>query len=80
MIKRVALIAAGWLLLVLGAAGLVLPVLPGIPFVLVGLSILSVEYAWARNLAASLLRHFPAVARRFQGMMARVKPSSVSPL
>ena len=78
MVKRVALIGAGWFLLALGGAGLVLPVLPGIPFLLVGLSILSIEYEWARNLFASLRRRFPAIYRKFQHMMARVKPSSAS--
>src|SRR5438445_4723592 len=49
MAKRVSLIVLGWMLLLLGAAGLVLPVLPGILFLLLGLSILSVEYEWARR-------------------------------
>ncbi len=63
MLKRVALIAAGWLLLVLGATGLFLPVLPGIPFLLIGLSILSIEYDWARRWVSALRQRFPAPDR-----------------
>jgi uncharacterized protein YqgC (DUF456 family) len=43
MVKRVALIAAGWSLLLLGVVGVFLPILPGALFLLVGLSILSVS-------------------------------------
>lgn len=77
MLKRVAMIIAGWLFLVLGAAGLFLPVLPGILFLLIGLSILSVEYEWARRWISTLRRRFPAADRKLQGMLAkRAKPTS----
>jgi uncharacterized protein len=77
MLKRMALIVAGWLLLFLGAAGLFLPVLPGILFLLIGLSILSVEYDWARRWVLALRKRFPAADRRLQDWMAkRVKPTS----
>ncbi len=42
--------AGGWFLLVAGVAGLVLPVMPGIPLVAAGLVMLSADYPWARNL------------------------------
>jgi uncharacterized protein len=77
MMKRVSLIALGWMFLVMGAAGLVLPVLPGILFLLVGLSILSVEYAWARRWISTLRRRFPAADRKLQVMLDKVaKPTS----
>jgi uncharacterized membrane protein YbaN (DUF454 family) len=71
MVKRVALIAAGWSLLLLGAIGLFLPVLPGVLFLLVGLSILSVEYAWARRWVTALRHRFPAADRKLQAILAR---------
>lgn len=40
---------AGWGLLVLGLAGFVLPVIPGIPLLLAGLAILAHHYVWARK-------------------------------
>ncbi|HEY7402298.1 MAG TPA: PGPGW domain-containing protein [Candidatus Angelobacter sp.] len=77
MLKRLALIVAGWLLLFLGAAGLFLPVLPGILFLLIGLSILSVEYDWARRWVVALRQRFPAADRKIQEMLnKRVKPTS----
>jgi uncharacterized membrane protein YbaN (DUF454 family) len=79
MLKRLAFIAAGWALLMLGAVGLFLPILPGMLLVIIGLSILSVEYEWARRWMGSLRRRFPATDKRLQGFLARhEKPSSAS--
>jgi hypothetical protein len=60
-IKRLALIALGWLFVALGIAGLFLPFLQGILFLLIGLLILSTEYRWARKLLARLRNRFPKV-------------------
>jgi uncharacterized membrane protein YbaN (DUF454 family) len=57
--KRIAAIAVGWLLVVLGVAGLFLPFLQGILFLLIGLVILSKEYRWARKLLTRLRSRFP---------------------
>jgi hypothetical protein len=77
MLKRVAFLVIGWMFLVLGAAGLVLPVLPGVLFLVIGLSFLSLEYEWARRWVTRLLRRFPAADRKIQGMLAKVvKPTS----
>jgi len=79
MLKRLAFIVAGWVLLMLGAVGLFLPILPGVLCGIVGLSILSVEYAWARRWMSSLRRRFPATDRKLQGFLAWTeKPSSVA--
>jgi hypothetical protein len=37
----------GWFCLLLGVAGLMLPVIPGIPLLAAGLFILSARYVWA---------------------------------
>jgi len=79
MFKRVALLVAGWMFLVLGAAGLVVPVLPGVVFLLLGLSFLSLEYAWARRWSSHLLRRFPTADRKLQGMLGKVRPPSKVP-
>ncbi|HMC32352.1 MAG TPA: PGPGW domain-containing protein [Candidatus Angelobacter sp.] len=77
MLKRVALIVVGWMFLILGAAGIFLPVLPGVLFLVIGLSFLSLEYEWARRWGSRLLRRFPAADRRIQGMLAKMaKPTS----
>lgn len=72
MVKRLALIATGWALLLLGAIGVFLPILPGILFLLIGLSILSVEYEWARRWVVALRNRFPAADRKLQAMLARL--------
>ena len=77
MVKRVAFNAAGWLLLLVGAVGLFLPVLPGVLLVVIALSILSLEYAWARRWMSSLLHRFPAAEKKLQLFIARYeKPTS----
>ena len=76
MLKRVAMIVVGWMFLVLGTAGLFLPVLPGVLFLLIGLSILSVEYEWARRWVSVLRHRFPVANRKLQGMLTKpVKPT-----
>jgi len=77
MVKRVAFNAAGWGLLILGGAGLLLPVLPGVMLLILGLSFLSLEYRWARRLMGPLLRRFPAAEKKLEIFLARhAKPVS----
>jgi uncharacterized membrane protein YbaN (DUF454 family) len=61
--KRILVLVAGWGFVLLGIVGLFLPVLQGILFLLVGLIILSSEYAWAHRLLARLRRRFPKIGR-----------------
>ncbi|HEY2171656.1 MAG TPA: PGPGW domain-containing protein [Candidatus Angelobacter sp.] len=75
MVKRVAFNATGWALLMLGGAGLVLPVLPGVVFLIVGLSFLSLEYKWARRWIGPLLRRFPAAEKKLHVFLARHEKS-----
>jgi len=39
----------GWLLIVFGIVGCVLPIAPGLPLVVAGLALLAKDYAWARD-------------------------------
>jgi uncharacterized membrane protein YbaN (DUF454 family) len=52
--------------------GLFLPVLPGALFLIIGLSILSVEYAWARRWITALRSRFPGTDKKLQGIIARL--------
>lgn len=63
-VRRWALLATGWFFVVLGIAGLFLPVLPGILFILIGLLILSSEYVWAHRLLERVKQGFPILAER----------------
>jgi P-type Ca2+ transporter type 2C len=58
-LKRIALITTGWIFVVAGIAGLILPVLQGILFLLIGLVILSKEYRWAGRLLGHIRSRFP---------------------
>ena len=58
-------VIVGWTFIVLGIAGLFLPVLQGILFLMIGLIILSSEYAWAHGFVERLRRSFPRVGARF---------------
>jgi len=61
--KRILVLIAGWGFILLGIVGLFLPVLQGVLFLLVGLIILSSEYAWAHRLLAKLRQRFPKIGR-----------------
>lgn len=61
-IKRIAVLVLGWTFIVLGIAGLFLPILQGILFLLIGLIILSTEYLWAHKLLQKIKARFPKIA------------------
>ncbi|MGA8149654.1 MAG: PGPGW domain-containing protein [Terriglobales bacterium] len=59
--KRIVVYIVGWSFILLGIVGLVLPFLQGVLFILVGLFILSSQYAWAHNLLEELRKRFPKI-------------------
>jgi uncharacterized protein len=62
--KKLFVLSVGWCFLALGVAGLFLPVLQGLLFLLIGLTILSSEYAWAHHILQKARNRFPTVASR----------------
>ena len=71
--KHLALVGLGWGFLLLGIAGLFLPVLQGILFIAVGLISLSRVHPWARAFVVRLRRRFPALNRVHQAARARAR-------
>ena len=61
-VKRIAVLVLGWAFILLGIAGLFLPILQGILFLLIGLIILSTEYVWAHKLLSKMKAKFPKIA------------------
>jgi len=61
-VKKVTAIVAGWVFIVLGVIGLFLPIMQGILFIIIGLTILSTEYVWAHHLLTKLRSRFPKIA------------------
>jgi Ca2+-transporting ATPase len=70
--KRVLAIVAGWSFVLLGIAGLFLPILQGILFIMIGLAILSTEYVWAHRWITKLRNRFPEAHKKFDETMARI--------
>lgn len=60
--KRILTLIVGWAFILLGIAGLFLPILQGILFLLIGLIILSSEYVWAHRLLQKVKARFPKLA------------------
>ena len=48
--KRILRETGAWLLILIGVAGCVLPVIPGIPLLIAGLAVLAVDRVWAARL------------------------------
>ena len=83
-LKRIGVIIVGWTFILLGIAGLFLPILQGVLFLLIGLLILSTEYAWAHHLLQKLRARFPKIAvhmdaakERAERWVRRKKPTTV---
>jgi hypothetical protein len=85
-VQRIALQILGWLFVILGIAGLVLPVLQGILFLMIGLYLLSREYQWAQRWLEKLHSRYPQVFRRARhwqvllGLSRRTQPRDPQPL
>ncbi len=62
-VKRVFILIVGGAFILLGIAGLFLPILQGVLFIVIGLLILSSEYVWAHRLLGKLRARFPTIAR-----------------
>src|SRR5262245_17280989 len=71
--KSIAIYVAGWAFILLGIAGLFLPILQGILFILIGLFILSSVAPWAERLLNRLRKRFPRISRQFDEAKARSK-------
>jgi hypothetical protein len=61
--KRWAVLICGWAFVLLGVAGLVLPILQGFLFIAVGLLILSRESVWACRQLEKLKKRYPKLAQ-----------------
>lgn len=61
--KKILVLIVGWAFIVVGIAGLFLPVIQGILCIMIGLIILSTEYHWAKRLLDRIQKRFPGVAR-----------------
>jgi len=63
-LKRFAVYVAGWGFILLGIAGLFLPILQGILFILIGLFLLSSVSPWAERLLHRIRARFPRISKQ----------------
>lgn len=52
-----------WLTIAVGIAGCVLPFIPGLPLILVGLALLAQDYAWAKTAIGKVKRWWVSLRR-----------------
>lgn len=77
--RRMLKLILGWFFMVLGVAGLFLPILQGVLFLAIGLIILAQEQPWAHRLLTRIRHRYPHMAEMFdnahrkaEGWMHRV--------
>ncbi len=69
--RRAALTVLGFLLIGIGLAGLVLPVLPGWLLIIAGFAVLSREYSWAHSGLAFARRHAARSGQKLRALVTR---------
>lgn len=72
-LKRIAIYVVGWAFIILGILGIVLPVLQGVIFLLIGLYILSSVSPRAARMLIRLRKRFPRVNDQFERARPRAK-------
>ena len=72
-LKRVSIHVIGWGFILLGILGLVLPILQGFLFILVGLFILSSVSPWAARLLDKLRSRFPKTSKLFDDAKSKAR-------
>jgi uncharacterized protein (TIGR02611 family) len=77
-VRRIAAIAGGSVLLVVGIALLVLPG-PGIPLIIAGLALLATQFEWARRLLHWMRERVRSATGRFVTAKRRAEAPPSSP-
>lgn len=72
---RVAQDVFGWTFLIIGVLGVFLPLLQGVLFIVIGLTILSTRYAFARRLLARLEKKYPEIYAKVERLKVRFAES-----
>ena len=72
-VKRAILDIFGWFFAIIGVVGLLLPVLQGILFLIIGLYLLSLNSEWFNGRLGRLLKKYPRFAHVFEALDAYAK-------
>ncbi len=73
LVKKTLILVIGWAFVLLGIAGLFLPFLQGILFILIGLLVLSKESPFARSLLLRFEKRFPDQYQKMHALSQRLK-------
>ena len=65
----------GWTFIVIGVLGVFLPLLQGVLFMVIGLTILSTRYAFARRILGRLERKYPEIYAKVERLKVRFAAS-----
>lgn len=65
----------GWAFLVIGVLGVFLPLLQGVLFIVIGLTILSTRYAFAQRMLARLEKKYPEIYAKVECLKVRFAES-----
>jgi uncharacterized membrane protein YbaN (DUF454 family) len=65
-LQRFAVVALGWVLILLGIVGLVLPVVPGAVLIVFGVLMVNPQSVWLRRMLEKCQVRFPVVAPAFR--------------
>lgn len=70
-LRRIAVVALGWSLVIGGAVGLLVPVVPGWLLVVLGALVLNTEHPWLRRSLDNLGARFPAFKRALNRLSSK---------
>lgn len=76
--RRAAITLAGFALICLGIAGLVLPILPGWVLIIAGFAVWSREYSWAASGLAFARRHATESGSKLRSMAGRRRATTTA--
>ncbi len=77
--RRIVLTLVGFVLVCLGLAGLLLPVLPGWVLIIAGFAVLSREYSWAHSCLTFCRRQATKSGTKLRALAAQRRARSVEP-
>lgn len=72
-LKKVIFLILGWIFMLLGLLGIVLPVWPGILFFFIGLTLLSSSNQWSKKLLESFRHRFPSIAGKTDQFLKKLR-------
>ena len=65
-VQRFAVVALGWVLILLGIVGLVVPVVPGAVLMVVGVLMVNPKWVWLRRMLEKCRVRFPVLEPAFR--------------